>query len=80
MIADDRNQVALLLQFGEEIETRRGIGKRATVRERGGVDGLLRLIRRERIAGERDHALVFRFEQVSPILRNIFHDCFVDRE
>ena len=81
-LADDRHEVAVLVEFGEKLQTLlAGLGGVATRgRQPGGVDALDRLVRRARIAGERDRVLVVGAKQVRPILRRLLDDVGVHLE
>ena len=72
-LADDRNEVAGLVEFCEEGKTC-FTGLRCILlagSEASGVDGLNSLVRSARVAGERDDVGVFGVLQVGPVLRDI---------
>jgi hypothetical protein len=81
-LADDRHEVARLVEVGEELQARRagiGSGSRATGHARR-VDRRDRLVGRARIAGKGDAVLEVGAEKIGPIGRARLDDVLVHDE
>jgi hypothetical protein len=83
-LADDRNEIARLVEFGEELEASfAGLGASHVARrwrEASGINALDGLVGGARVTGESDRCWHSRLQQVGPILRAFLDDVLVHQE